>query len=268
MKGPVNQHLDEIRNRIDMAQSLVIFLDFDGTLAPIADHPDQVYLDPGSRQSLLSLSACPDVTLAVISGRKLSDLQMRVDVAGIVYAGNHGLEISGPECAFVEPVALEQRVLLKELLIDLAKRLRDVPGAWVEDKDLTASVHFRGVAQEQEETVRQLVHCSLANASHPFFLTPGDKVFEIRPRVYWNKGNAANWIRAHAAEPNSLALYLGDDATDEDAFAALADDITIKVGAVSESLAHFHLINTEEVREFLRWLIDEHLTAHLLCDGR
>ena len=230
MKGHVTQHLDEIRERIEAAPALAICLDFDGTLAPLADHPNQVYLEDRARQRLAALQACPDVTLAVVSGRELVDLEESVDLPGIVYAGNHGLEISGPECAFVEPTVLEHRPSLKELTENLGTRLREIPGAWVEDKGLTASVHFRNVTQANEEAVRRLVHGALANTSHPFLVTNGEKVFDIRPRVYWNKGDAVNWIRAHAADPNALALYIGDDLTDEDAFAALPDDITIKVG--------------------------------------
>ncbi len=268
MKRHVTQSLEEIRERIEAAPALAVFLDFDGTLAPLADHPSQVSLEDDARQRLSALLSCPDVTLAIVSGRELVDLEECINLAGVIYAGNHGLEISGPECAFVEPNVLEHRPVLKELTEDLARRLREIPGAWVENKCLTASVHFRNVAPANEEAVRRLVHGSLANTSHPFLLTSGDKIFDIRPRVYWNKGHAVNWIREKAAGPNALALYIGDDLTDEDAFAALPDDITIKVGGSPETSAQFYLENTEEVQEFLGWLADEHITAHLLCDGR
>ncbi len=268
MKGHVTQHLDEIRARLEAAPALAIFLNFDGTLAPFADHPNQVFLDEDMRQRLCALQACPDVTLAVVSGRELIDLEECVALSGVVYAGNHGMEISGPDCAFVEPTALEHRPALKELTENLAKRLREIPGAWIEDKNLTASVHYRNTSPANEEAVKRLVHGTLANASHPFLLTCGDKVFDIRPRVYWTKGDAVNWIRENAAGPNTLALYFGSDTSDEDAFAALADHITIKVGEEPETMAQFKVENSAEVQEFLGWLADEHITSHMLCDGR
>jgi trehalose 6-phosphate phosphatase len=263
MKEHVCQHLQEIRQRIDSAPALALFLDFDGTLVPIADHPDQVFLNDAARHRLQELSACPDFLVAVISGRELIDLQRRVGLADIVYAGNHGLEISGPNCAFVEPTVLEHRTALRELTGNLVKRLRDIPGAWVENKVLTASVHFRNAAEDSADEVRKLVHGALAGACHPFQLTSGDKVYDIRPRVYWNKGHAVGWIRAQAAAPGALALYVGNDNTDEDAFAALPEDITVKVGAAPQTMARFYLENVAEVHEFLGWLADERSTSGL-----
>jgi trehalose-phosphatase len=94
----------------------------------------------------------------------------------------------------------------------------------------------------------------LANSKHPFQLTLGDQVYDIRPRVPWDKGAAVNWIRAQLGRPNALAIYLGDDATDEDAFAALREEITVKVGPSGETAALFRLEDPVDVRQFLRWL--------------
>src|SRR5262249_13764394 len=148
MKGHVTQYMGDIWHRLDNAPALALFLDFDGTLAPTVSHPNEACLDALTQKRLLALSTCPDVLLAIISGREILDLRGRVNLPDIVYAGNHGLEISGPHCAYVEPGALEHRGDLKELAESLAKRLAGIRGAWVEDKGLTASVHFRNVAEE------------------------------------------------------------------------------------------------------------------------
>ena len=79
-------------------------------------------------------------------------------------------------------------------------------------------------------------------------------VYEIRPRVNWNKGAAAGRIREHLGKKDALAIYVGDDVTDEDAFAALADGITIKVGVTPETTARYHLDRQEDVQTFLEWL--------------
>jgi trehalose 6-phosphate phosphatase len=264
MKGPVTEHLEEIRQRVEQAPALALFFDFDGTLAPLAEHPDVVYLQEPVRQKLQKLQAWPDVSLAIVSGRELSDLQKHVNLPGVIYAGNHGLEISGPNFAFVEPKVLEHRPALAEMVDALSRRLQPIKGAWVENKGLTATVHLRNVAEEDLEEARRQINVTLANTGHPFQLTAGNKVFDIRPRVYWNKGDAVAWIRAQAAQPGALAVYVGDDTTDEEAFAALTDDITIKVGDVRESLAQYRLANPDEVQQFLGWLADEK-EAHSLA---
>jgi trehalose 6-phosphate phosphatase len=134
--------------------------------------------------------------------------------------------------------------------------LQGIAGARVEDKGLTVSVHYRQVADAAVEDVRRAVHAVLAGSNHPFQLTSGDKVYEIRPRVYWNKGTAVEWIQEQLDQPGAQAIYVGDDTTDEDAFAALPEGITIKVGSALETAAQFRLQDPAEVCHFLEWLDD------------
>src|SRR5262249_49347824 len=148
----------------------------------------------------------------------------------------------------------EQRANLKKLTEDLAKRLEAIPGVYVEDKGLTASVHYRVVPPERQEEVRRLVHGAMASASPPLQLSAGDRVFDIRPRTYWSKGDAVKWTREHVPLTGALVIYIGDDATDEEAFAALPADITIRVGTAPETLAQYHLEDVAQVRAFLTWL--------------
>ena len=109
MNEPLFDNLAEVGRRVDAAPSVDLFLDFDGTLAPLMDRPEHVQLAPEVRQALLRLQALPDVVVAVVSGRALADVQERVGIPGIYCAGNHGLEIHGPDCAFLETSAIEQR---------------------------------------------------------------------------------------------------------------------------------------------------------------
>src|SRR5512135_2546299 len=85
----------ELNNR-----PLVVFLDFDGTLAPLAATPDRAVLPAGLKRVLKALAASPHTRLAFVSGRTLRDLKKKVGLRNVVYAGNHGLEISGPGIAF------------------------------------------------------------------------------------------------------------------------------------------------------------------------
>ncbi len=89
---------------------------------------------------------------------------------------------------------------------------------------------------------------------NPFHITEGPKVLEIRPRVGWDKGMAVRWIQQASGHPNALPVYIGDDTTDEDAFLALPDGITVSVGKGRETSAQYFLENQESVPEFLLWL--------------
>jgi len=247
------EHLEEIGPRVQAAPALSLFLDFDGTLTPLIDHPDQVRLSPAVKAAIESLVQHPDIVVGIISGRELSDLQRRVGIRGIYCSGNHGLEISGPHRAFVEPSAAEHVEKLKKLSVALAERLQTISGAFVENKGFTAAVHYRRVPEAQWDDLRRIVHATLANAHHPFQLSSGNKVFDIRPRVHWSKADAVKWIREQVA-PHSLPIYGGDDTTDKDAFAALAEGITVKVGAAPQSQAQYLIECQEQVLDFLNWL--------------
>ena len=89
---------------------------------------------------------------------------------------------------------------MKQIHADFENRLQGIPGAIVEDKGLTLSVHYRTVPEDRRDEVRRIVHSALANASHPFLLREGRMVYEIRPRAYWNKGHAVTWLREHVAQ--------------------------------------------------------------------
>jgi trehalose 6-phosphate phosphatase len=261
MPAPVFEHLTEIGRRIARARGLLLYLDFDGTLTHFQDVPAQVYLLPAVRETLRTLTCHERIALAIISGRTCVDLQARVGIDGAYYAGNHGLEISGPRCQFVEPTALASQEHVQKLADHLRIRLEPIKGAFVEDKGLSLSVHYRQAAPETAEEVRRQVHATLAGMSHPFQLTAGDKIYEIRPRLYWNKASAVNWIREQLNMPDALPIFLGDDGTDEDAFAALVEGITIKVGNfTSETAATYALEDPDEVHRFLKWLSDR------ICD--
>src|SRR5262245_31722253 len=101
MSRPLFDMLEELAPRVAEAAHLLLFLDFDGTLTPIAPHPDMVRLEPSRIAALRELSRHSMVSMTLISGRERNNLQARVGVPGVIYAGNHGLEISGPGFVYV-----------------------------------------------------------------------------------------------------------------------------------------------------------------------
>jgi trehalose 6-phosphate phosphatase len=255
MSRQLFEALHEIGDHIAQTSHLLLCLDFDGTLTPFADHPHDVELADDARRVLRSLSQLDAVSLAVFSGRSFADLQACVLVPGVICAGNHGLEIGGPGMYFIEPTAGMFRESVKELAADLVVRLKAIPEAFVEEKGLTVSVHFRRVPGGQRDNVRRLVQVGLANASHPFLLNAGSMVFEIQPRVSWTKSNAVTWLREHLGEDDLLTIYLGGDFTDEELFATL-EGVSIKVGDGPDTAAQFYLEGPAEVHAFLEWLFN------------
>lgn len=248
--------MPEVQERIQRAPHLLLALDYDGTVTPIVDEPGEAHLSPSMRLRLQSLASHPRVSLAIISGRARADLEGRVAIADAIYAGNHGLEIRGPGFEYFDHAALEAADALGTLAADLELRLRRIDGIIVENKRLTLSVHYRKVAPIHHEEVRCIVLDALKATDNPWQLTVGARVYEVRPHRHWHKGIAVNWIKAHLHHPGSLVIYMGDDVTDEDAFAALDDAVTIKVGDSAETAADHILSSPAAVETFLQW-VDE-----------
>jgi trehalose 6-phosphate phosphatase len=246
----------KIRKRVRDAGYLSLFLDFDGTLTPIVDDPAEACLDPQVRAVLQAQAARDDTLLAFVSGRALADLRPRVGVERAIYAGNHGLEISGGGLGFVEPSALAKRERLRQMVDQLTAGLRHIPGARVEYKTLTASVHFRQAACAAT-AITEIVRAAVAPHVSLFQLNQGKMVLEIVPRTDWHKGKAVSWINTRLAMAGAASIYIGDDRTDEDAYAQLLGEITIQVGRTDgTSAARYFLQDPTEVHSFLQWLSD------------
>jgi trehalose 6-phosphate phosphatase len=256
MCKPLFDTQHDVEERINGAGHVFLCLDYDGTLTHFVANPLAASLSQNMERVLKSLADREGITMAVISGRDRADLQGRVGIPGLIYAGNHGLDISGPGFMFVEHEAVERSAQLQILADRLVAKLQNIKGAIVENKGLTMSVHYRAAAADDWEEVERVVRAMAAGAEHAFVVTPAEKVWEIRPRVEWNKGTAVAWMRERLAAPNLLTIYVGDDTTDEDAFRAIGDGIAVKVRTAENTAARYQLENPAEVRKFLEW-IDE-----------
>jgi len=254
MSVPLFDAVDAVAARVRGAPHVLLFCDFDGALAPVYDNPAAATLSAEVRPLLADLSAGGRMTVTVVSGRSAADLRARADVPGMIVAGNHGLEIAGPGWEYIDPAVAKSAASVCNLGAAIARATENVPGVLVEDKGLSVSVHFRHVPPEQHEAVRSAIHGVLGGCSHPFVLTTGRMVYDIRPRVYWNKGEAVKWIAARVHQPQALVIFVGGDPTDEDAFAALPDGVTVRVGPAVETAAKYYLDGPDGVRKFLGWL--------------
>ena len=234
---------------------LFLFLDYDGTLTPIADSPNQAVLSSETRELLKKLRGFARCKIAIISGRKLEDIKDRVGLEGIIYAGNHGLEIEGPKIKFKSPLSPGYLRLLQKLKEDLKRKIVSFRGAFIEDKGLTLSLHFR---QSDEKDIPQLktifhetVICYLVKDA--LRIKAGKKVLEIMPSVNWDKGKVTLWLLARQRfalkdKTEVVPLYIGDDVTDEDAFKVLRDKgLTVRVEKSEDSRAQYYVKNSNEV---------------------
>lgn len=252
-------HLETLLQRCVVHDCCVLFLDYDGTLAPIVEDPAAAQMGPAMQHVLTALAQHPRYRLSIVSGRALADLRTRVGGKGLYLAGNHGLEIEGPGICYQHSEVWRLRPELDALAQAMKGDLEAIPGAWVEDKGLTLSVHFRRVpaASVPEVKARLIKRASPGIDAGRFVLRTGKAVLEIRPRVQWSKGEAVSWIleqiRLERPVANVLALYLGDDDTDEDAFRVLASaGVGIVVGNDRHgSAAHYYVESTEEVEQLL-----------------
>jgi trehalose 6-phosphate phosphatase len=251
--GPGLVALSKVSGQIAAAERIILFLDFDGTVAPIVPDPDDARLPAATRAVLVKLAAEPHVTMVFISGRALKDIRKRIAIDSAIYAGNHGFEIEGRGLSFIHPDAARDLMLMDALEDELMSRVDGILGALVENKGLTLSVHYRRVGPGHIPELAKAVQEVYSRHTGTIEMMEGRKIFEFRPRVGWNKGRAADWIRARAGQ-GALPICLGDDRTDEDTFAALRDGITIHVGGLHHSSATYRLSGPGEVREFLERL--------------
>ncbi len=251
------ENWEETAERIREAERVLLAFDYDGTLTPIVSRPEDARLGEETRALLGTLSCRPRYRVAVVSGRRLDEVRDLVGLPGLIYAGNHGLELEGGGWRFLHPAGEKARPVLEAAAAELQKGLAGIAGARVEDKGLTISVHLRRVSREDRPRALETVNAAAARRSGELRVTRGKEVIEFRPAVDWGKGEILAWLaeKIGREKPGSpvLTVYTGDDRTDEDAFLAVGESgITIKVGGAGKpSAAAYRLEDCAGVKIFL-----------------
>jgi trehalose-phosphatase len=249
-------HPDEIRSLL-RGRHLAVFLDYDGTLTPIVERPEDALLPDGTRMVIARLGAL--VPVAIVSGRDLADVRNVVGVDRIAYAGSHGFDLVLPDGS-AQQRATEFLPDLEAAAAELSDGLEAFPAARIERKAFGIAVHVRQLSDDLVPSVEALVDG--VAAAHPRLRrTGGKKVFELRPNVEWDKGRALEWlVEQLRLGTDALPMYIGDDETDEDAFRVVrARGLGIVVrgeGDDRPTLARYALRDTDEARRFLELLID------------
>lgn len=239
--------------RAAAGRGLAVFLDYDGTLTPIVERPEDAVLSDATRGVLRKLALRH--TVAIVSGRDLADVRARVGLEGLHYAGSHGFDIAGPRGSHAHAAALGAAPHLAAAADEVERDSAGLAGVQVERKRFAVAVHFRRARPSDAQALEAAVDRALAR--HPGLRKTGGKmIFELRPDVDWDKGRAVLWLIEELKLQDALPVYLGDDLTDEDAFRALAGrGIGIAVLDAPRATAARHVLpDTDAAREFLRQL--------------
>ena len=240
---------------------LVVMLDIDGTLCDIAQTPDDALVSGETREILQQLVRTPDVHVALITGRSVADALRLVGIEGVHVYGNHGIEVANPAGVIeIDSVARDAEVALRGAVAALRPVVQEQPGALLEDKRYTLSLHYRTAPRDTVRTLRKTVN----DVAKKFGLqvTEGSCVLELRPPHAADKGRAvlrlANELGANTADAS--ILFAGDDVTDEDAFRALRarlpHAVTISIGyRVASTSARYRLDDPGALQQLLAQLL-------------
>ena len=235
---------------------IIIGLDFDGTLSPLASRPSLARLPARTRHLLIELAPRLRVRLAIVSGRSLRDVRLRARLTGVYYAGNHGLEIQGPGLSWRHPQAERFPPIIRKAARRLKEELRGFSGILLEDKGLALSVHYRQVDPIHLPAIRRILKRFLRPHAGSLKLFFAKKTWEIRPVIDWDKGHALRKI-AGLDRTKGTILFAGDDKTDERGFRTLGHGaITIRVGGARSTGARFRLKDALQVQSLLKLLRD------------
>jgi len=202
-------------------EKAVFFFDYDGTLTPIVQEPGLARLSSQMKNILQQLAK--KYKVALVSGRERKDLESKVGIPGIFYAGNHGFDISGPDISMIHPKVKKFFPLIQHISKSLEKLLSHIPGVIVEKKRMSVAIHYRQVSKEDLPRLKLPLNNILKENRENIRILKGKKVIEILPNIEWNKGKAVLWIMnaLRLDWSNHKVFYLGDDTTDEDAFRVL-----------------------------------------------
>ena len=271
------------------ASRVVLFLDYDGTLAAIVDDPAKATIGAETREVLRRSAAT--FTTGIVSGRSNEKLaRFLAGVDGLYLAGSHGLDIVGPGGETMRhEVALRARPVLEEASRQLEAAVGSVRGYLTEDNLMCISAHYRMVAADDRELVHEAARRAVAQSGGALQHREGKMVHELRPAVEWDKGRAAEWLLGEFASAGErrggqqrlesdgggdgtsgsrlCPLFVGDDVADEDGFRFVerVGGVGIKVGprslASAATAASYQLDDPEQVRAFLEAMVSAAVPA-------
>lgn len=240
---------------------LVVLSDFDGTLAEFDLDPTLPRIRSDAFAALVALSSLSSVSLGFVSGRRVADLAWRVPLGSEVYmAGLHGLEIAVDGRRWQHEAIDRATSAVPALERELAAIAERTPGVRLESKGAAVAIHVRGVARDRRAVVLEAADLAAAPWLDRRALKRivGADVHEFLPAADWTKGDAVRWIVHDVERATGLrpwVAYFGDDLTDEDAFRAIDEGVSVVVGRRA-SAARYRLESPADVAAVLAELAE------------
>ena len=263
------RHIGEVPHALEEGEQLIrhlagrqpaVFLDYDGTLTPIVDRPEEALISESMREAVRGLAE--RCTVCVVSGRDRRVVQELMGVDDLIVAGSHGFDIWSPEGGEIQREEGEEfGGLLERVEARLREELSGIEGALVEPKKSSVAAHYRLCSENERPRVGRAVEEILAEHPGELKVTPGKMVYEVQPNIDWDKGKAVLYLLGalDLEGDDVVPMYLGDDITDEHAFEALATrGIGVFVGRADDpevsgrtTSADYVLFDVQEVERFL-----------------
>lgn len=235
---------------MDLAPTIALFLDLDGVLAPLMPSPEMVKPEPARTQRLKALLKPLDGRVAILSGRTIKEVDRICEGVVTAVAGVHGLELRQPD-GTIRREDPEQVQAVFEDMVALASRH---PRLMIENKNLSIGIHYRH-APELEDKVRRFV--TEQAAAHDLAVQFGHFVAEIRPKGR-TKGDALTYFMEQSPFQGAMPVVLGDDQTDEHAFAAAQalGGVAIRVSPDGPTQAGYSLSGPDAVAQWLQAYVE------------
>lgn len=242
---------------------LLVLLDIDGTLCDIVTDPGGAVVPESTQRTIARLAAAPSVRVALVTGRAVREARRMVHVPGVPIIGNHGLEWldAAGDARPIEgwdAVAPRMRRAHEALVAHVSR----IPGAVLEDKTYSLTVHYRNVDAALAAALRDDVR-RIATA-HELRTADGKCIVNVLPPIDVDKGHAALRLarESGADAPPASILFAGDDVTDENAFRALSREmphaVTVRVAAsVAPTAARFRIPSPSALASTLALIAEE-----------
>lgn len=263
------QRLDDELRRMASAyfsgRHIALLFDFDGTLAHLVTHPDLATCSDSTQKVLISLAQLPRVTVGIISGRAISDLKSKIGLPKLIYAGTCGLELEMAGRTFENARAKRNAPLMFAVAELVASAVNDFRGAWIEQKPLAFTVHYRQVSRDEVPFLKQSLANTLRRFEGTLVALDGSMATEVLPDVGWTKENALDFVVRQCGR-ETVPLYAGNDANDAGAMevAVAYGGVTVGIGPHAPSIAKFSLPDVESMTECLQRLLSLLHSSQLL----
>ena len=237
---------NEIAAQIRDAKTCALLLDFDGTLVKLQRRPWEVRVPQRTKRLLERLARHPKLFVAIVSGRRCQDLQTRIGVEALHFIGLHGAERERKTTKITKAAAS----ILARAQHGARKRMAAMRGMRIEDKGMSFAVHYREASPPIARAAKSCLLDVVEPHQETLRVLDGAMVWEVLPNEIRGKGGAVLDLLSELPV-GTPAIYIGDDGTDETAFEALGDQITVRVGKPGGSAAKYYVRDPSEVIRFL-----------------